>query len=275
MADAIVIRVEPVLVQVKPGAQVSANITIRNRTEEVGHYLLSVEGLPAGWADIVPDQISAFPMQDIPSKIVIHPPVGTRGATYHAAIRAVSQENTAIEVRGNLDIEVPAPVATAPIGPPPSIPEMHGPGNTQSTAIPTIPQTVRNQTAAQIEINAELLKDSKLPPPAVQWRLSLHNAGGVLDTFAFSITGIKAAWVRLEPAQLTLKADERASALLTITPAPDTPSGTYPLVLRTFSHLNMKQRTELPLKFDVRPRRASSSASIQKTPSHRGSGTSG
>jgi hypothetical protein len=253
MADAIAIRVEPVLVQVKPGAQISANITIRNRTEEVGHYLLSVEGLPAGWADIVPDQISAFPMQDIPSKIVIHPPIGTRGATYHAAIRAISQENTAIEVRGNLDIEVPAPVATAPDGPPRTLPETRGSGDAQPTAGASIAQTARNQTAAQIEINAELLKDSKLPPPAVQWRLSLHNAGGVIDTFAFSITGVKAAWVRLEPAQLTLKADERSTALLTITPAPDTPSGTYPLVLRTFSHLNMKQRTELPLKFEVRP----------------------
>src|SRR5437588_592398 len=100
MADAIVIRIEPSLVQVKPGAQISANITIRNRTEEVGHYLLNVEGLPAGWAEIVPDQVSAFPMQDIPSKLNIHPPVGTRGATYHAAVRATSQENANLEVRG-------------------------------------------------------------------------------------------------------------------------------------------------------------------------------
>src|SRR5258708_26323723 len=109
MADLIVVRVEPVLVQVKPGAQGSANITIRNRTEEVGHYQLSLEGLPAGWAEIAPDQISAFPMQDVQAKVAIHLPVDARGATYHAAIRAVSQENPAIEVRGTLDIEVPAP----------------------------------------------------------------------------------------------------------------------------------------------------------------------
>ena len=248
MADAIVIRIEPGLVQVKPGAQISSNITIRNRTEEVGHYLLSVEGLPAGWAEIVPDQISAFPMQDIPSKILVHPPVGTRGAIYHASIRAISQENTNVEVRGALDIEIPNPVTTAPAGPPLTMPETHGAVSAQTTAAPAN----RNQTAAQIEINAELLKDSKLPPPAVQWRLSLHNAGSVLDTFAFSISGVKPAWVRVEPAQLTLKADETGSALLTITPALETPSGPYPLILRTFSHLNMKQRTELPLKFEVR-----------------------
>lgn len=252
MADAIVIRIEPGLVQVKAGAQISANITIRNRTEEVGHYLLSVEGLPAGWAEIVPDQISAFPMQDIPSKINLHPPVGTRGATYHATVRAISQENTNIEVRGSLDIEVPAPVVTAPAGPPPSMPEMHGAGAGPSNVAATTPQATRNQTAAQIEINAELLKDSKLPPPAAQWRLSLHNAGDVLDTFAFSISGVKPAWVRVEPAQLTLKSGESGSALLSVTPAPDTPAGSIPLVLRTFSYLNMKQRTELALKLEVR-----------------------
>jgi hypothetical protein len=252
MADLIVVRVEPALVRVKQGAQVSADITIRNRTEEVGHYLLSVEGLPAGWAEIAPDQISAFPMQDVQSKVVIHPPLDARGATYHAAVRAASQENTALEVRGTLDIEVPVQTGSARPAPPPFMPETHASGGTAANTGPTPAQTPRTQTAAQIEVIAELLKDSKLPPPTVQWRLSLHNAGGVIDTFAFSITGVKAAWVKLEPAQLTLKSDERASALLTVTPATDTPAGAYPLILRAFSHLNMKQRTELPLKFEVR-----------------------
>jgi hypothetical protein len=240
MPTPIVVSIDPSRVQVQPGEQGSAAITIRNRSEEVAHYLLSLEGVTPDWAAIVPDQVSAFPLQETHARLVIHPPAGTRGATYHLTVRAVSQENAALQGQGPIDVDVPAPVQPIP-GPPPATPEP--PAATQ-----------KPQAAAQIEIRAEPLKESKLPPPATQWRLALRNASTVLDTFSFNIAGLRPNWVNVEPAALTLKPGEEGNAILTIRPGDDTPAGAYPFKLRAFSHLNVNQRTELVLQVAVQPR---------------------
>ena len=39
MADSIIVRVDPALLQIKAGEQKSAAITVRNRSEEVAQYL--------------------------------------------------------------------------------------------------------------------------------------------------------------------------------------------------------------------------------------------
>lgn len=255
MPDAIIVKVEPAQLQVKPGATAIIAVTVRNRTEEVGHYQLALDGIQPGWADVTPDQVSAFPMQEAQAQITLHPPADARGATYHVTVRAVSQEAASIVGRAALDVDVPAAVQPPPVTMPPppmTVPEARTHPPTTPPPIITPPVAPRTQTASQIEVLAEPIKDSKLPLPATQWKLSLRNAGNVLDTFAFSIANIKPQWVRLEPTQLTLKPDERGTATLTITPTPDTPAGSYPFVVRTFSHLNMNQRTEITLKFDVR-----------------------
>ncbi len=238
MPTGVLVNVDPARLQVEPGAKGLATVTIRNRSEEVAHYLLQIEGLPSDWAEIVPNQVSAFPLQETRAQMVIHPPAGVQGATYHLTIRATAQEDSGTEGRSLLDVDVPAAVQT--ISPPPAI------------AAPPPTDTPRPQSAEQIEIRAERVQDTKLPRPAAQWRLHLRNAGAVLDTFGFNITGIRPSWVTIEPAAVTLKPGEEGNALLTVRPGSDTPGNTYRFKLRTFSHLNLSQRTELALELDIR-----------------------
>lgn len=239
MADSIIVRVDPVQLQIKAGEQASAAITVRNRSDEVAQFWLKVaEGAPS-WVDFVPDQLSAFPLEETRSQINVHPPADTPGATFHIVVRAVSQSNPSLEGRVNLDVQIDAGVK--PVIPTP----------TENVA----PRVVERapQTASQIEVKAELVKDSKLPPPATQWRLLLHNAGNVLDTFSFSTLHISPEWVTIDPTEVTLNPGEGNSALLTIVPRDNPAAGSYPFTLRTFSHLNFNQRTELSLKVEIRP----------------------
>ncbi|TMC52119.1 MAG: hypothetical protein E6J26_09355, partial [Chloroflexi bacterium] len=178
-------------------------------------------------------------MQDVQARLTIHPPQEAHGAVYHLTLRALSQTRSGVEGRALIDVDVPAPQVSQPETPP----------RQEAPPLATPPP----QTASQIEVVAEQVKDSKLPPPAVQWKLYLHNAGAVLDTFAFSIAGVKPGWVHIEPPQLTLKPDEAGTALLNVQPPPETAAAAYPFTLRTFSHLNLKQRTEIALKIEVKP----------------------
>ncbi len=249
MADPVVITTDPSRLQVKPGEQASATAMIRNRSEEVEHYDLRVEGVPEGWADITPDQVSAFPLQEVRAQVRVHPPQDAQGAIYSLIVRAISQERPEVQGTGRIELDIPLPiqpVTTTPVEetrPPETTPE---------------PATVRPgvQVASQIEVTAEPVTDSPLPPPAMQWRLLLHNAGNILDTFSFNITGVRPTWVNIDPPQVTLKPDEAGSALLTVRPAEDTAVGVYPFTLRVFSHLNLNQRTEIPLRVEVKPNSA-------------------
>ncbi len=241
MPDSIIIKVDPSQIQLMPGAQGTLNVTVRNRTEEVENYLLSLEGAQPGWGEVAPDQLSAFPMQDVQASVTIHPPQDARGAVYHLTLRARSQTRSGVEGLAPFDVDVPLPAAAQP--------ETQAPPPVTETAPVTPPPP---QAASQIEVVAEPAKEPKLPPPGAQWKLYLHNAGTVLDTFAFSIAGIKPGWVRIDPPQVTLKPDEANSAVLSVQPPPDTAAGTYPFTLRTFSHLNLRQRTEIPLKIEVK-----------------------
>ncbi|MBI5876501.1 MAG: hypothetical protein HZB53_02540 [Chloroflexi bacterium] len=277
MPDSVTLKLDTAAVQVKPGASATVRLTVRNRTEEVGNYTITIEGVPAGWVSASPEQVSAFPMQDIQADISVNPPADATGAVYHVQVRAATQSGSGGVTQ--LDVDVPAtfvppappqrsvpppPPTTAPessarraptASPPKSMPESRP--RQPFTPPPAAPPATssadssaqRTQTAAQIEVVAEPIKGA--PPPAVQWKLALHNAGTVLDTFAFSIAGIKPAWVKLQPAQVTLNPDETGNATLTVTPPQDTAAGSYPFVLRTFSYLNLNQRTDLPLKVDV------------------------
>jgi hypothetical protein len=239
MADSIIVRVDPAQLQIKAGEAKTAAITVRNRSEEVAQYWLKTgDGQPA-WVEFVPDQVSAFPLEETRAQINLHPPAETPGATYHITVRAVSQSNPALEGQVNLDVLVDP--AVQKVAPPP----------TEGVAPRVVDRAP--QTASQIQVKAELVKDTKLPPPATQWRLSLHNAGNVLDTFSFSTMHISPEWVTVDPTELTLNPGEDGSALVTVAPRDNPSAGTYPFTLRTYSHLNLSQRTELQLKVEIRP----------------------
>ncbi|MER3459335.1 MAG: hypothetical protein C4309_12505 [Chloroflexota bacterium] len=186
MADPVVITTDPTRIQIKPGEQASATALIRNRSEEVEHYDLRVEGVPEGWADIIPDQVSAFPLQEVRARVRIHPPQDAQGAIYTLIVRAVSQERPEVQGTGRIELDIPLsvqPVTTTPV-------EETRPTERKPEEERPRPE-VQPVTASQIEVIAEPVTDTPLPPPAAQWRLLLHNAGNILDTFSFNITGIR------------------------------------------------------------------------------------
>lgn len=251
MADPIVVTTDPARIQMKPGEQATATATIRNRSEEVEHYELRVEGVPEGWADVAPNQVSAFPLQEVRAQVRIHPPEDAQGAIYSLIVRAVSQSRPDIQATGRIELDIPIPVqpvVTPPVEQPPT--STGEPAPHPITPPVTGPGPVM---ASQIEVIAEPVEDSPLPPPAAQWRLRLRNAGNVLDTFSFNIAGIRPTWVSIDPTAVTLKPGEESIALLTVRPSEDTAVGIYPFTLRIFSHLNLNQRTEVQLKVEVKP----------------------
>lgn len=239
MPDLIVVTVDPAHIQVQSAGKAEANIVVKNRSEEVENYILSLEGVPPEWADISPNQLSAFPYQEVRSHISVHPPANTQGAIYRLTVCAKSQERAGVEGRGVLEVDVPVPQVEEPVV------------DTQPVAVKR-PVASRSQTASQIELRAEPNQENPLPPPAVQWKLRLRNAGNVLDTFGFSFSGIIQNWVTIDPVEMQLYPGEEGIASLVVQPGSDTKAGSYPFTLRAFSHVNMNERTEIALKLDIK-----------------------
>ena len=69
MPDLIVVSLDPVRLQLQPGGKASAAIIVKNRSEEVQNFSLSLEGAPSTWGEITPDQLSAFPFQEVRAQI--------------------------------------------------------------------------------------------------------------------------------------------------------------------------------------------------------------
>jgi len=249
MPDLIVVTLDPPHLQVQPGGKASANIVVKNRSEEVENFTLSLEGVPAAWGDITPDQLSAFPYQEVRAQINVHPPAEIQGALYRLTICAKTQDQAGTEGRGLLEVEVPA----APVIEP-EVTVQAAKIPTITPAVSSVPRStpVRPQTAVQIELRVEPSQENPLPPPALQWKLRLKNAGNVLDTFGFSFNGIAQNWVTIDPVEMQLYPGEEGTALLVVRPGADTKAGSYPFTLRAFSHVNMNERTEVALKVDVK-----------------------
>lgn len=260
MPQPIVVSTDPTQVQVKPGEECTAIVIVRNRMEEVEHYVLKVENLPEGWAEVAPDQVSAFPLGEARSQVTIHPPTGAQGATYPVIVRATSQERPEVDGWASLELRVLAgvvpPAQQSAVQPPRVEREEPRPvaPRPPTEARPEPRVEPRPITADQIQVGVEPVADPNLAPPAARWRIALRNAGTVLDTFSFNLSGIRPEWVSMDPTQVTLKPDERGTALLTIRPSAHTPAGAYPFVLRVFSQLNVSQRTEVALTVDIQAR---------------------
>jgi len=252
MPDLIVVTLDPPRLQLKPGGKASATIIVKNRSEEVENFSLSLEGVPPAWGEIVPEQLSAFPFQEVRAQINVHPPAEIQAALYRLTICAKTQDQAGTEGRGLLEVEVP----TAPVAP-----VIAADMTIQAGKIPpvtpvvsSVPRStpVRPQTAVQIELRVEPSLENPPPPPAMQWKLRLKNAGNVLDTFGFSFNGIAQNWVSIDPVEMQLYPNEEGTALLVVRPAADTKAGSYPFTLRAFSHVNMNERTEVALKIEVK-----------------------
>jgi len=241
MPELIVVTVDPAHIQVQPAGKAEANIVLKNRSEEVENYILSLEGVPPEWADINPNQLSAFPYTEVRSHISVHPPDNTQGAIYRLTVCAKSQEREGVQGRGVLEVDVPAPQ-----------PQIFTPVVDTQTDKVKPPDSSPFQIASQIELRAEPNPVNPPPPPAVQWNLRLRNAGKVLDTFGFSFSRIIQNWVTIDPVELQLYPGEEGTASLVVQPASDTKAGSYPFTLTAYSHVNINERTDITLNLDIK-----------------------
>lgn len=215
---ALTIAIEPDHLQIEPGKQATAAVLIRNRTEEVGRSWMRCDGPVEGWLEISPGQVSVFPLEEARAQITLHPPADAPGAKFSFIVRAVSQEHAGLEAKAVVQLDVIRP--TEAVQAPSSV-----------TRVVTAPRPL---TASQIVVRAVPVEDSKLGPSMHQWRLSLRNAGAVLDTFGFNTSGIPARWVNLDPNEITLKPDEESDTLLTVRPIEGAAAGVYPFILRVY-----------------------------------------
>lgn len=224
------ITISPEQLQLRPGEQKSAKVTVRNRLEQVGEYFLQVEGVPREWADIVPDQVALFPLEETRAEIKVHPPASASGATYHITVRAVSPSRPDAQGQALLEVQIPNAASSNSVtpAPPPRV------------VVPNKPQS-----AAQIALRVEPVNDNT-------WHLRVRNAGGVIDTFDLSAVNLPPAWVQFDAYALTLKPNEEASATLRVVPERNAQARAYDFKLRATSRLNVKEQTELPLKYHVR-----------------------
>jgi hypothetical protein len=157
MPESIAVAVDPPRVKVKPDEQATATVTIRNRSEDVEYYSLSVEGELADWARITPDQVPAFPHETIRAQLVLHAPLDAHGGTYHVTIRAVARTQAGVDGLALLEVEVPAPAASPVASRQPVVRPMR-------------------LTSSEIEVSADPVQNENLPRTAAQWRLHIRNA---------------------------------------------------------------------------------------------------
>jgi hypothetical protein len=256
MPDLISVTLEPARLQLLPSgssAPASAAVIIKNRSEEVGNYTLTIEGVQPDWCDISPNQLSAFPFQEVRAQVNVHFPAGLPSAIYRVTVCVHSLEREGLEGRGVIEVDVPAPaVQKQPVPPPPDAGKSGA--QQQGAAVGEQRQAQpRPQTASQIELRVEPATENAPPLPALQWKLRLRNAGNVLDTFGFNFTGISQNWVSIDPVEMQLYPGEEGTALLVVRPGLDTPPAAYPFILRAFSHVNINERTEVALKIEIRP----------------------
>ncbi|MHB9034528.1 MAG: COG1470 family protein, partial [Anaerolineae bacterium] len=248
MPASIKVTVVPGQLKIVPGEQATAVISIRNRSEEVGHYRLITEKLPDSYATINPDQVSAFPEQETRSEITVHPPLDAPEVTYPALISVSLQGKTEAEERVPLEVVI--------LASPHQVVQQQEMKQTDTRTVKEPVQTVTPVIADQIRVLAEKQSSPDLPATAVRWRLTLSNAGNVLDSFVFGFTGVSPNWVSIDPAEVTLRPneEEKGTASITVNPPIDTAAKTYTCNLQVFSVLNINQRTVVPLSFEILPR---------------------
>jgi hypothetical protein len=256
MTAAIVVTVSPVRLSCGQGGECRAELTVKNRSEEMGQYRLTAEGGPAEWLAFEPALLSAFPLQETTSHVVVQVPLASAPAVYHFVLVAQSDARLDLVGRTQLDIEVvgapaaPQPVRTATLGEaaPAAIPAAAAPSPLSPTGAATPPPVLG---ASQIEMRAERIPATDPAATERRWRLRLRNAGNVLDTISFNVAGLQRAWVNVDPTELTLNPDEGGEAVLIVTPPAEVPPARYPFTVRAFSHLNMNQRSELALQLEI------------------------
>jgi len=106
MAASVSVLVEPVSVQIQSGGRASARITLLNKGDAVGQYVLEVKGLDPAWYKLDTNQAGVFPGDRAAFQLSIRPPADAVSATYQVTLFAHSQEEASDQAQAVLSLTV-------------------------------------------------------------------------------------------------------------------------------------------------------------------------
>ena len=118
MAASTFISVDPTVIQIQAGGHASARVTVFNRGDDVGQYVLDIQGLDPAWIKLEPQQMGVFPGDSSTAQLHLRPPQDSASATFKVLIRATNQTDLTDQGQAVLTLTVQR------IGEPAIIPEV-------------------------------------------------------------------------------------------------------------------------------------------------------
>jgi hypothetical protein len=243
MAASTFISVDPPAIQIQPGDQTSARVTVNNRGDSVGQYALDIQDLD--WVKLETKQLGIFPGDSATAQLQLLPPLDSASATYQVRIRAVNQLDPADRVQAVLNLTVrradepaiPRDVSTKPAIPPgPITNQPPAPGPVRKPVVkPPIPAQAAikvSSATGQVQLTSDLAGLKILAGSTQSLNLGLSNSGGVALSMELQVKGPPVSWLSLSPgATLELAPGETSSTTLSISIPAQAPLGTYPLTI--------------------------------------------
>jgi NPCBM-associated, NEW3 domain of alpha-galactosidase len=245
MAASAFISVDPTAIQIQAGGHASARVTVLNRGDNVGQYVLDIQGLEPSWGKLEPQQLGIFPADSAAVQLQLHPPQDSASATFQVLIRAVNQVDPADLVQAVLNLTVqrtgepaiPPDVSAKPaIAPSPSTNQRPAPSPARKPAVkpPTPAQAAIkvSSTTGQVQLTSDLDGLKVLAGSTQSLNLGLSNSGGVALNMELQVKGPPMSWLSLSPgATLALAPGETSTTTLSISIPTQAPLGTYPLTI--------------------------------------------
>ncbi|MCP4356603.1 MAG: protein kinase [Chloroflexi bacterium] len=114
------IRLEPLSINLAPGAQASVQAHMYNESDRVDHFTVAVDGLPSDWVTFSEKSVQLMPNTETTFRFNIRPPVGdglAKTYPYRLVLKSTSDEYLRGIAFGNVLID-PAPRFTAELNPP-------------------------------------------------------------------------------------------------------------------------------------------------------------
>lgn len=92
----------------QPGGQARVTLTITNPGTVVEGYRLQILGAAAGWAEVVPPEVSVYPQQEVTAAVVFSPPAGASapGGLQPFGVIARSTLNPQVSAVAEGDVEI-------------------------------------------------------------------------------------------------------------------------------------------------------------------------
>jgi uncharacterized membrane protein len=161
MPASISVQIEPAAVQIQPGGRASARVTLTNKGDAVGQYVLEVQGLDPSWVRVDSSQAGVFPGDKAQIQLFVRPPAEAISATYQVTVFARNQVEAGEQAQGTFSLTVQR--ATEPTA---AKPQPAKPLPTASAADAAQPTVVRSEMASS-ERPTGPRKPSTSPKPAV------------------------------------------------------------------------------------------------------------